>query len=132
MAFKEIHIDNVGLVPFYKHRASKSVRIKISGSDVKVTMPTWMPYKAAVMYVNQKSDWIIANLRQPSVLENGATIGKYHQLHIVTTSSERYSSKVTEDQLVVRIPASTSIASTAAQKKITSYAAKVLQIEAEE
>lgn len=132
MPQKIIHVDGVGPVPFYKRRGSSSVRIRINGSDVKVTMPSWMPYKAAVLYVSQKSAWIASNRVAKAVLRNGNRIGKSHYLELVRGSGSRYSSSQTSEKLTVRIPIDADPASTAVQKKITQYAQKSLQVQAEE
>lgn len=132
MSSKLIEVPKVGEVAFYKRRSSKSIRLRISGSSLKVTMPSWMPYKVASSYVTSKADWINKNLSAPVTLQNGDTIGKSHLLKIKLSSNQRYSAKIQNSIVQVNLPESMQPESAEAQSKIIKTAQKVLQIEAEE
>lgn len=132
MPQKTINIDNVGDVTFYKRTNTRNIRIRINGSDVKVTLPPWVPYKAAKAYVEQKADWINQNRKVRHMLRHGVHIGKQHQLYIQQSSSDRFSSKITSTTLFARIPAGKPVESAEVQRKLESYARKVLTIESEE
>lgn len=132
MSQKIITIEGVGDVTFYKRSNTRNVRIRINGSDVKVTLPTWVPYKAAKLYVEQKADWINQNRKVRHTLGQGSLIGKNHMLYIQRSSSDRFSSKITSSKIIARIPEGLAFDSPEVQKKLESYARKTLTIEAEE
>jgi predicted metal-dependent hydrolase len=131
MAVKTIHVDRVGELPFYKRKGTSSVKIRISGSEVKVSLPTWMPYKAAVLYVGQKADWINAHRKQSVSISNGSKIGN-RTVFIRAASGSRFSSSITDTTLIARIPASASIEDADIQKKLFALAQKALQTDGEE
>jgi predicted metal-dependent hydrolase len=131
MAVKTIHVDGVGELPFYKRKGTSSVKIRISGSEVKVSLPNWMPYKAAVLYVSQKADWINSHRKQSVSIGNGSKIGNRTVFIRVATGS-RFSSSITDTTLIARIPASASTEDAAIQKKLFTLAQKALQTDGEE
>lgn len=131
MAVKSIYVDGVGEIPFYKRRGTNSVKIRISGSEVKVSLPTWMPYKAAVLYVAQKADWISAHRKNRTAIINGSKIG-YRTFFIRETYGARFSSTITKDTIIARIPVSSDLYSQEVQKKLTNLAQKALQLDGEE
>lgn len=132
MPQKIIHVDGVGDVPFYKRRGTNNIKIRISGSNIKVSMPLWVPYKAAVLYVSQRADWITDNLQSATLLRDGSKLGKNTLLRLEHSGSERYSSRRRGDELIIRIPSAESPQSKSAQAKLTKYATTALQRETEE
>lgn len=132
MSQKIIHVDGVGDVPFYKRSGTNNIKIRISGSEIKVSMPLWVPYKAAVLYVSQRANWIAENLQKATLLHDGSKIGKDTILRLESSGSERYSSRQRGNELIIKIPATETPESKAVQEKITKYAIKALQREAEE
>ncbi len=132
MPQKIIYIANIGNVPFYKKRDAKTIKIRISGSDIKVSMPTWVPYKVAVAYITNRSDWVLKNLKPKANLATGSRIGKQTILQLESTHSERFTSKFKNYELLIKIPDKYSFESTEAQNKILKYVTNALQIESED
>ncbi len=132
MSQKIIPIDGVGDVSFYKRKDTRNIKIRISGSDVRVSLPLWVPYKAAKLYVEQKSTWINQHKKTKAFLTNGSQVGKQHTLHIKRTTNDRYSGKISASRIFVTIPMDAEIDSEATQKKFEKYVLKALMIEAEE
>ncbi len=132
MPQKILHVEGVGELPFYKRRGSRNIRIRINGSDVKVTMPTWMPYKAAMLYVSQRADWIKQHRADKYQLSDGSLIGKHHRLRIVPGKGTRISGKILSDEIKILVPPSIDIDSSKTQQKLEQYARRALTIEAEE
>jgi len=132
MSQKIIHIEGVGDVSFYKRKDTRNIRIRISGSDVRVSLPLWVPYKAAKIYVEQKSSWINQHKKSRVFLNNGSQVGKQHTLHIKRSVAGRYSGKISASRIFVTIPMDAEIDSEETQKKFEKYVLKALQIEAEE
>lgn len=131
MAVKTIYVDGVGEIPFYKRRGTSSVKIRINGSEVKVSMPTWMPYKAAVLYVSQKTDWINSNRKQSAIITNGKKIGA-RTVFIRESTGSRFTSSITSSTIIARIPRNKKVLDSDIQKKILIVAQKSLLNEGEE
>ena len=131
MAVKTIHIDGVGEIPFYKRRGASSVKIRISGSEVKVSLPSWMPYKAAVLYVTQKADWINSHRKNKTTITNGSSVG-YRTFFVREASGSRFSSTITKDTIIARVPASSNLQGQEVQIRLLKLAQKALQLDGEE
>lgn len=131
MAVKIIHVDGVGEIPFYKRKSTGSIKIRISGSEIKVSLPTWMPYKAAVLYVTQKADWINSHRTQSVFIQNGSKIGS-RTVFTRKSSGTRFTSSITSSTIIARIPAEKEVHHPDVQKKLVSIAQKSLQSEGEE
>ncbi len=132
MAQKLILVDGVGEIPFYKRKGISNVRIRINGYDVRVTLPPWMPYKAAVMYVQQKADWISQHRTEKTFLDEDVLIGKQHRLRIKKSSGKRFSARITDSEINVSMPYYAKIDSKDVQKKLEKYSQKALLIESED
>lgn len=124
-------MPGVGNVTFQKRRGTKSLRIRIQGSEVKVTMPHWTPYVQAVAFVKSKSKWIQANRAQPNELYDGAYIGKNHQLSVNYHDSSRVTTRITDETVSVHLPRTMSNSSATAQKKLQAATQKALLHECE-
>lgn len=132
MPAKYIEVEGVGELPFYKRKGSSSVRIRISGNSVKITMPTWMPYKAAYVYVQQKAAWINQNRESKGLIQDGSIVGKQHQFVFKRTDASRISGRIMEDKILVALPADNDPLSKTSQAKLEKLAEKALLVESEE
>lgn len=132
MAQKSIFVEGVGELPFYKRRGTQNIKIRINGHDVRVSLPYWMPYSAAVLYVQQKASWITENRRTKAQLRHGSLIGKQHIIYITRSKSSRVSARITDTHINVTIPENAVIESTQIQQKLEAYARKALIIESED
>ncbi|HUD06856.1 MAG TPA: YgjP-like metallopeptidase domain-containing protein [Candidatus Saccharimonadales bacterium] len=106
MPVKKLHISEVGDVNFYKRKGVRSIKLSItSDNTVRVSMPYWTPYKAAAIFVEKNRDWIMKHRKDPGRILNGSPVGKSHTLVISNSAklSKPYS-KVTSDQLILRLP----------------------------
>ena len=105
MPAKRIDISNIGVVTFTKLARSRSIRLSISQRGVRVSMPPWTPYAAAIAFVNQQSNWIQQQLGKHTTQElyDGQKIGKLHTLQFEAISdSQAITSRVTSTKLLVR------------------------------
>lgn len=132
MPAKYLLVEGVGELPFYKRKGSSSVRIRINGSSVKVTLPPWMPYRAAVMYVQQKAQWINRHREDQPFIQNGSIVGKQHTFHIKQSQTTRITGKVYEDKIVVTVPNGTDLSLKTIQHRLERHAEKALLVESEE
>lgn len=83
MANKQFEHPTLGVVSLIKRRGSKSIRISITpDGKVRVTMPTWVPYRSGVMFLQQKHEWVTSQLEtRQQILEHGQLIGRVHGLY---------------------------------------------------
>lgn len=132
MAQKQIHISEIGNIVFYKRRNTRSIKIKISGSDIKVTLPYFVPYAAAVKYLESRKQWIIENLAPRTVISYGDKFGKNIVLNLQKAKTDRFTSSHKDEILTVKIPSDLDIKSDLVQDKLTKYIQKALQRESEQ
>ncbi len=132
MPAKRIDILNIGVVTFTKLARSRSIRLSISQRGVRVSMPSWTPYAAAVSFVNQQSDWIQQQLGKHTTqeLHDGQKIGKLHTLQFeVISDTQAITSRVTPTKLLVRHYAHEAITSPAVQARARTAAIRALRKE---
>jgi predicted metal-dependent hydrolase len=131
MALKTISVDDIGDVVFQKRRGTRSIKIHIRGSEVRVTMPHWVPYTQAQAFVRSRKKWILENVQPKSTVAHGSYIGKQHQLLIKPSSNKTIRTKVTDDEIIVSIPEGMELSDTQLQEKLSKAAEKALKREAE-
>ena len=86
MASKTFEIAGLGTVHVYKRKGSKNIRLSVnSDGKIRVTMPTWLPYQAGLVFAQQKQDWLASASRRQQ-LNDGQRIGKYHTLRLISKS----------------------------------------------
>lgn len=83
MAVKQISLPEIGTVSIYRRRGNRSLRLSVgAGGEVRLSMPSWLPYKAGERFALSKRDWIAAHrLRSAGRLEHGQQVGKAHRLY---------------------------------------------------
>lgn len=133
MAFKEFPLDGGGSVKIYKHRAARSLRLSIAASGaVRVTIPTWAPYSAGLTFAHTRLDWI--REQQPvkhSFLVDGQQIGKAHRLRLVSSTTNKISTRIRETEIIVSYPSRLAAYDTDVQKVATAASIRALRAQAE-
>lgn len=132
MSKKTFTIPKLGEVNFYKYKSAKNIKIRISGSNIKVSLPNWVPFRVAYDYTVNKTDWILSNLKPQGIIKNGQKIGKNYTLHLITSNNNRLSSSVRQNMLLIKVPANQNVTDPDIQNKISNLIKKTLQIESEE
>jgi predicted metal-dependent hydrolase len=82
MAVKTIHLPEIGPVNLYKRRGTRNLRLSINADgQVRVSLPSWAPYSAAISFIQTKQEWI-KNKRLISAtgITHNARIGKAHSV----------------------------------------------------
>lgn len=132
MATKVIDIPDIGAVHFSKLARSKSIRLRIVGGGIRVSMPRWTSYAAAVDFVLQQAGWIQTQLvdRTVTPLREGQKIGKLHTLQFIQVADvQSLSSRVTATKLLVKHHASELPMSSDLQKRARTAAIRALRKE---
>ena len=94
MALKKIVVAEIGEIHVLKKRGNKNLRLSIdSRGRVRVSIPTWLPYGAAVKYVHTKKDWLAKhqNKQHEYNFNDGLRVGKSYRLKTADVKSPRIS-----------------------------------------
>ncbi len=103
MPAKQVDMPAIGPVRLYKRRGARAIKISISGDYVRVTLPTWLPYRAGLEFVRSKSDWIAAHKPPRTYLSDGQQVGKAHRLKFIQSDLSRaVSTRVTDTEIRVQ------------------------------
>jgi predicted metal-dependent hydrolase len=124
----------VGAVHFYKRRGSKNIRLSVSADGViKVTLPYWVPYKAATDFVLQKQRWLLdRQVRTAKLLEPNQRIGKGHGLRFVIEAVDEPRSRIAGNEIRISHPAHLSHTDQAVQDIAHKAALRALKLQAEQ
>lgn len=132
MSQKRVLIDGIGEVILQKRRGAKNLRISIGISgQVKVGMPSWVPYATGVAFASQKKDWVLTHQqkRPQYLLLPGQRIGKsYRIVQLAGTGSTAV--RIVGNQICLRTAAP--VESALVQEKISKCAERALKSEADE
>ncbi|HUC89514.1 MAG TPA: SprT family zinc-dependent metalloprotease [Patescibacteria group bacterium] len=135
MATKQVEIPGIGTVMIYRRHGNRSLRLSIaSNGEVRVSMPSWLPYKAGEKFAYSKIDWITSNrMPQPELLRHGQPIGKGHRLYFVKSfETTKVSTRLKQGQIEVVHPAGLNPDDQAVQKAAHSAGIRALRKEAEQ
>jgi len=106
MPSKSFTLDDEVVITVYKRRGNRHLRLSINASgQVKVSIPTWAPYKAGVDFARSRHDWIIAQASPPPLLKHGQAIGKAHHLNFsARLGTTRVSSQTRGNTITISYP----------------------------
>ncbi len=84
MAVKKVEVTGLGTLHLYKRRGTRGLRLSIGHNGaIRVSMPTWVPYHAAVEFASRQEDWIKSLQHVPSIIGQGHRIGKAHRVAFI-------------------------------------------------
>ncbi len=93
MAVKRVEVTDLGTLNLYKRRGAKTMRLSLnSAGEIRVSMPFWLPYSAAIEFAMSKKDWVLSKRTIPQPLKNNERIGKAHRLAFVPTANIKQAS----------------------------------------
>lgn len=135
MSQKIFTVADVGEVLVVKRRGAKHLRISFTpGGQIRVSQPLWLPYSAALQFVQAKSDWINSHRagRQAKVLKDGDGIGKSFRLRFILSSSAAPRTRLINQEVIVSCahaydhPAAQSAARKASERALKKDAERLL------
>jgi len=134
MATKTIELAGVGPVTLIKRRGNRSIRLSITPSGVRVSMPTWTSFSAGQAFALKHTTWIQDELAKQAgpLLTSGQRIGKMHYLrfeHVLGNQS--ITSRVTGTEVVVKLRIGETTDSPGAQERANKAAIRALKREAD-
>lgn len=100
-----MQLDGIGEVTAYKRRGTRSLRLRIvHDGTVRVTLPYWIPYRAAKDFVQSKRDWINEHRPARFVISHDDIIGKTHQVKFRYVQRKDIRIRVNESIIQVSLP----------------------------
>lgn len=133
MPAKEYKLTEELTIQVFKRRTNRSLRLSISPTGhVRVTIPSWAPYRAGYEFAKSRQDWIEQQRIVPKSLSNGQAIGKAHRLELTPTpSATKVSSRLSENVIAVLYPVGLSEAESEVQSVARNASIKALRVQAE-
>lgn len=131
MATKSVQVEGIGTLVLHKRANARSIRLSISQDGVpRVTLPSWVPYHAGVVFAQSKKQWIIDQIEPQVVLTDGFRVGKAHHIVFEAGSGASVSSRLTGTQVRILLPTGVSWRSDTAQAAARTAAIRGLKKEA--
>ncbi len=132
MKTKEITIEGIGPVSIRKRAGSHSIRLSLQpDGSVRVSQPSWLPFKAGEAFARSRADWINANKKQPTgTLRHGQHIGKSYRLSLEPHSNERVTTRIAGLEVRISYPLGMEPTSPAVQRAATRASIRALRAEA--
>lgn len=133
MSSKQFNLEGVGPVKIYKRRNSRSVRITISGDgEVKITIPTYVPYSVGVAFARSKSEWLKTHKDAKNQLINhGQSIGKNHHIYFAAAEVNKITTAVNPTEVIIKHPKNLETNHPSVQLAATTAGVKALRSQAE-
>lgn len=131
MPVKQIDLDGIGPVSFYKRRGARSIRISITHQgQVRVSLPFWAPYSAGIAFLESRKEWILAERPQTKLLEQGYRLGKAHHISFLPSAGKTVSTRVSGNEARVMLPTGVRWDDPVAQEAAAAVGTRVLKKEA--
>lgn len=135
MAFKQFDLEEIGAITVYKRRGTRSIRLSVNhDGKVRVSIPSWLPYKAGLSYAESKRGWLHGQLEKHQVPphSDGQLIGKAHILEFRAQTGATIRSRTTDDRIVITYPPDANIFDTEVQAAAERACLRALRQEAED
>lgn len=134
MAHTKKYIEPVGEVRLYKRRGTRSIRIRLrDDGTVRVTLPLWSSYRAALAFVEQHSDWIVKSRTRLKPIVDGARIGDSHTVVFVPAhnGATQLRTRLSDTTITVRVPSNMTVEEAAESEQVHKAAIRALKRQAE-
>ncbi len=134
MATKIVEIPEIGAVTLYKRRGNRSLRLSVAADgEIRVSLPSWVPYKAGEQFARSRAEWIVAHRRpRASGLQHGQAIGKAHRLHFApSTMATKVTTRLRQNMIEITHPPQYDATHPAVQKAAQTASIRALRKEAE-
>lgn len=132
MAVKRVTIADLGTVSLYKRRGARSIRLSLAHTgDIRVTLPHWAPYQAAIDLVHAKLDWIRTQRTTPPLLGQHQRIGKAHHLVFERSDTATPTTRIVMNEVRVHVPMQLDLHDPTVQAAATKAAIRALKQEAQ-
>ena len=114
-----------------RSKRSKNLRISIaSDGRVRVSIPSWMPYRQGLEFAKQKSEWISANRHTAPLVITEGHIGKSYMISFLHAEEAKPRARVSGNDVIVKIPYGATIDSEDVQSTAQKACIRALKSEA--
>lgn len=133
MASKKFELDELGSITVIKSRSNRHLRLTIaSGGQVRVSIPTWAPYKAGLDFARTKQGWIMSKKPAIIYLHQNQPIGRAHRLEFKTgTNIDHIKTRITGNTISVSHPLEISYSDLGVQNAALKASVKALRTQAQ-
>lgn len=103
---KTVIIPDIGEIKLIKSTRSRSIRLSVTHSGIRVSLPYWTPYAIGIAFAQQHSAWLQAELAKQNkqLLVPEQKVGKIHRLHFEHVDAQtKPTSRVTATKIVVKL-----------------------------
>lgn len=133
MAHKQILTSDFGLVTIIKRKGARNIRLTINhDGQLRVSIPSWAPFKTGEAFIYTKIEWIKHNLLSKTqiLFKDNDRIGKGHRLRFINEDRIGVKTRVGKSEIVIRIPDSSSVYDAIVQEAAKTAAIRALKQEA--
>lgn len=133
MPKKSIEIPEVGQIWLYKRKGAKHLKISVTSTgEIRVSIPSWLPYAVGAEFAKQKSAWLLLQQQQNNQepLVDGMQIGKFHKLVFVNGPVTKVSTRISGHEIKVTLPTGMQSTEEVPQAAATKAAVRSLKKEA--
>ncbi len=109
MTFKEFELDDFKL-KVIKNKKNRRLRLSITGSEVKVSIPYYISYQEGLKFAKSKKDWIKTKLKPKNIFIDSMKIGKNHTLRLEPCNVTRPSCRINDILISIKYPLNSDIA----------------------
>jgi predicted metal-dependent hydrolase len=129
---KTVEIEGIGTVKLAKRKGTRSIRISVDGSTIRVGLPTWLPYEAGIAYALKQRDWIEKHKTSAKAEATHAMhVGKAHQLRFVPSATPTVKTRIKGQEILIEHPVHLSSDTPQVQSKAIAAAERALKKEAQ-
>jgi len=132
MPYRSVQIPRIGEVLLSKRRGARHLRLSVTPKgQVRVSLPTWAPYRAGITFATSRTDWILEQLAQHNLqpIPDRAKIGKLHEVVFIPTRGTS-TTKIRTGNTLIEVRTSEPFDSFEVQKKLMAACEKALKSEA--
>jgi len=134
MSYKQVDLPKVGLVKLYKRRDARNLKVTVNqNGEVRVTLPSMVPYAVGIKFVSSKVDWIQKQRNgQQIFLKHNERIGKAHHLVLYKQNDiSQIKTKIKDNLVMVSYPPNYSKNDQQVQTKARTAVTRALKLEAD-
>jgi len=103
---KIVAIAGIGDIKLVKSTRNRSIRLSITPTGVRVSLPYWTPYSVGLAFAKQHSTWIQAELAKQGrqALLPDQKVGKLHHLQFIyALPGEKPTNRVTATKIIIKL-----------------------------
>jgi predicted metal-dependent hydrolase len=104
LASKTFEVPAIGTVTVYKRKGVKRVSMRFNGQTLRISQPSWMPYRTGLNFAISQKRWIETHkpYSESLTLNDGDRIGKTYILRVKHSPEVR--TRITGNEIIIYCP----------------------------